>query len=244
MMPDARERASVRNAMLLISAIAWGVLLLAPGETLTLAHHHHTAIAPASLAAGWALMLVAMMSPALIPAVGHLRLRSFTHRRARTVALFALAYAAIWMAIGLVLIAIAIPTAIAVARFAPHPPSYAAAMVGIGVACVWQCSPMKQRCLNRCHAHGPIAAFGAAADVSALRFGAIHGMWCAGACWALMLIPLLLPQGHMLAMAVVTAVIFSERLEQPRTLRWRVRAPAKAVRIVVAQTRLRLRTVS
>jgi predicted metal-binding membrane protein len=108
------------------------------------------------------------------------------------------------------------------------------------VAFAWQCSPVKQRCLNRCHAHGELAAFGAAADVGVLRFGVTHGIWCVGACWALMLVPLLLPRGHVVAMVAATVLIVSERLEQPRPLRWQIRGAGKALRIAIAQARLRV----
>ena len=69
-----------------------------------------------------------------------------------------------------------------------------AAVFFIGLA--WQCSPAKQVCLNRCHALRELAAFGRAADTDALIFGATQGVWCAGSCWAWMLLPLLLPGGR------------------------------------------------
>jgi predicted metal-binding membrane protein len=248
MMYDARELARVRNQMLVICAIAWILLLIDPGGTLAsthgsathAAHATHAAVATplASLAAGWMLMLLAMMTPALIPPVRHIHLRSFTQRRPRAIALFAIAYAAIWIVAGAVLIALARmlhPLA---------PQSYLPAAGAMLVAFAWQCSPIKQRCLNRCHAHREIAAFGAAADIDALHFGASHGMWCVGACWALMLIPMLLPHGHVIAMAAATVLIVSERLEQPRPLRWQVRGAGKALRILSAQTRIRVKSLA
>src|SRR5687768_15628512 len=105
MMYDARELARVRNQMLVICAIAWILLLADPGGALVSTHgaathaadvthvtHSATMNLP-SLAAGWMLMLLAMMTPALIPPVRHLHLRSFAHRRTRAIALFAIAYA-------------------------------------------------------------------------------------------------------------------------------------------------------
>jgi predicted metal-binding membrane protein len=103
-----------------------------------------------------------------------------------------------------------------------------------------QLSPAKQRCLNRCHAHTELATFGAAADLGALRFGAAHGLWCAGSCWALMLAPMLLPQEHVAAMALVAVRTWSERLESPQPPRWRWRGLGKMRRIAAAQARIRL----
>jgi predicted metal-binding membrane protein len=191
-----------------------------------------------SLATGWALMLVAMMSPVLIPPVRYIRLRSFTRRRARSTVLFVAGYAAIWMALGGMLLTIEL----AVRLLAPQ--SYLPAAGVVLIALLWQFSPVKQRCLNSCHAHTELAAFGAAADFHALRFGMTHGIWCAGSCWALMLAPLLLPRGHVVAMATVTVLIFSERLEQPNSPCWRWRGLGKATRIVLAQARIRLQSVS
>jgi predicted metal-binding membrane protein len=250
---DPRELARVRNPVLLLSTAAWIWLLADPGGLTTQAHCAVLGSGslppaaslpmllamypPASLAAGWGLMLVAMMSPALIPPIHHLRLRSFNRRRARAIALFAAGYGAIWMAVGGVLMA----GALAARGWAPD--SYLPAAGVILLAIVWQVSPVKQRCLNRCHAHTELAAFGVAADLDALRFGASHGIWCAGSCWALMLSPMLLPRGHVAAMAIVAVLTFSERLEHPRPPRWRWRGLGKVRRIVVAQARIRLQAL-
>ncbi len=102
MIYDARELARVRNPVLIISAVTWILLLLEPSSLHVFVHCPATNSGvlpasfqmllamnpPASLEAGWALMLIAMMSPVLIPPVRHIRLRSFRHRRARSIALF------------------------------------------------------------------------------------------------------------------------------------------------------------
>jgi predicted metal-binding membrane protein len=248
MIENPGEFARVRNALLLLSALTWIVLLAEPGSTVAhcpvttsgamrLPASYQALLAmnpPGSLAAGWALMLVAMMSPVLIQPVRHIRISSFTHRRARSTVIFAAGYAAIWMAVGGVLLA----TELAVKLFAPQ--SYLPAAGMVLIALVWQFSPIKQRCLNRCHAHTELAAFGSAADFDALRFGMTHGIWCAGSCWALMLFPMLLPRGHVVAMAAVAVLIFSERLERPMPPCWRRRGLGKVKRIVIAQAHMRL----
>jgi len=247
---QALEHARVRKHLLLLSAMAW-VLLLNGSDIARMPAHCPTMSAgamplsasfrmlltmnpPASLAAGWALMLVAMMPPVLMAPVLYIRLCSFAHRRARSTALFITGYAAIWMALGGVLVGIELAVkSIALPRFVP-----AAGVVLL--ALIWQFSPVKQRCLNRCHAHPNLAAFGFAADFDALSFGVTHGIWCAGSCWALMLCPMLLPHGHIAAMAGAAALIFSERLEQAMPPCWRWRGLGKVTRIVVAQAQIRL----
>src|SRR5258706_15616023 len=120
------------------------------------------------------------------------------------------------------------------------PQSYLPAATAFLISIIWQFSPTKQRCLNRCRTDAELAAFGAAADFDALRFGITHAFWCSGSSWALMIFPMLLAGGHVIAMAIVAVLIFSERFEQPRPLSWRRRGPGKALRFVVAQARIRL----
>ena len=244
-----RGQTRINVLILLISAITWMMLLVNPRSIMTMAHHHMSAQSGISLAsfqmlvqmnpipslmAGWALMLIAMMLPTLIAPIHHIRERSFKRRRARSVALFVVGYAAIWMAAGGVLIALILLLNLLVPLA-----SLPAVVVGI-VALVWQCSPIKQRCLNRGHNHPALAAFGIAADLDALRFGMTHALWCVGSCWALMLLPMLLLRGHFAAMIVVAFVVISERLEQARPLHWRLRFPTKLMRIIVAQARIQL----
>lgn len=250
MIYDAREFARVRNAMLLVAAASWALLLAGESAMLMVAHCPAAGCGampfraslqmllamnpPASLAAGWALMLAAMMSPVVISPLDYIRMRSFANRRVRSSALFLAGYFAVWMAAGGVLLAIEI----AVKLFAPQ--SYLPAAGAALIALIWQVSPIKQRCLNRCCAYPVLAAFGGAADFDALRFGLTHGAWCAGSCWALMLAPMLLPQEHVLGMAIIALLIFSERLEEPRPLCWRWRGCGRAVRIMIAQAQMRL----
>ena len=244
----AGQGARIAIPIVLLSAVTWMMLLVNAGSVITVAHCPVTdsGVSPASfqmllamnpissLATGWVVMLIAMMSPTLIAPIQHVIERSFKRRRVRSAVLFVVGYAAIWMLAGAVLVAATLLLNLAAPR------SYLPALaVGI-VALIWQCSPIKQRCLNRLHNHSELAAFGSAADRDALRFGITHGIWCFGSCWALMLLPMLLFEGHLVAMAVVTFVITSERLEQPRPLIWRARLRGKLMRILIAQTRIRL----
>jgi predicted metal-binding membrane protein len=244
MTPAARERAQVRTPVLFISAAAWILLVAGPGGTALSAHCPPAMAAslklllavnpPAVLAAGWALMLAAMMAPMLIAPVRHVRDSSFARRRARAIMLFVAGYAAVWMAAGAMLMALALAVRLAA------PESWLLVALGTAIALVWQFSPFKQRCLNRGHVHSELAAFGVAADIGALRFGLTHGVWCVGSCWALMLFPLLVSRGHVAAMAAVSLWLFAERLDTPRPPRWRWRVPGRAARIAIAQAQIRL----
>jgi predicted metal-binding membrane protein len=225
MIYNAKEYARLRNAVLTISLSAWIIILIGPhalsccaakGSARSL-ETMFAASPAASLIMAWTLMLIAMMSPTLVPPIYHVRISSFARRQGRSIALFVAGYGAVWLAAGGVLVA----AELAATWLAPQ--SYLPAAVAGLIALVWQASPWKQRCLNRCHSHRPLAAFGIAADWDAIRLGLEHGFWCTGSCWATMLCPMLLPQGHLVAMAAVSALMFCERLDPPRTLSWRWR---------------------
>ena len=222
----SRARTRLGISITLVSAAAWTVLLVNPESM----GHAHPVTGPVvsmifemlpSLLPGWVLMLVAMMSPKLFAPILDVIQGSFKHRRARAVALFTVAYIAVWTVAGCVLLA---ATMLLLYLSAPH--SHLLALGAGLVVLVWQCSPAKQVCLNRCHYHPALAAFGIVADLDVLRFGMVQGVWCVGSCWALMLFPYVLPpQGHLLAMGVAAFVMCSESFERPRPLNWHLRLP-------------------
>ena len=222
----------LRNRDFLLSAVAWLWILREPGGAaycsvpgwsipwrLLLALNP-----PAALARGWALMLVAMMSPMLAPMLYHVSLGSLARRRARAIVCFVAGYGTVWMAGGGVLLTVKLIVGELV------PGSYLpAAFVGL-LALVWQASPFKQSCLNRGQRHRPFAAFGIASDRDLFCLGLEHAAWCAGSCSLLMLIPLLLPQGHLVAMGAVSALLYCERLDRPTAPAWRLRGFGTAFR--------------
>jgi predicted metal-binding membrane protein len=227
--------------------------MLVPGRTTVILHHHaedlssmvqnmpsHLLLAVVpdrSAIVGWAVMLVAMMSPALIFPICHIRLRSFRQRRDRAVALFVAAYMSAWMVFGYLVLTMKGAIVLLAGR------SYLPVAIALIAAFVWQFSPVKQHCLNGCHRNSNLAAFGIAADIEVLRYGVTHAAWCIGSCWLLMLLPLLWPVGHTAAMVSVTALIFSERLEYPGWPCWKWRISSKGFRIALSQLDLHLRSM-
>ena len=265
MTPEAHQRRRIRRPVLAVTVVAWAAMLLpellgsapvgASGGT-TLAREaesvghaghggaglsstgldvpeavHWSFTPPLGYVAGWGVMLAAMMAPLLIPALRHAYTRSLAGRRGRAVALVTVAYAVTWTAGGVGLVTLA-----SVIRTLTGPPHTALA-AGIAVALMWQATPLKQRCLNRRARHPPLAAFGRAADVDALRLGGSHALWCFGSCWALMLVPLLVPAWHLGLMVVVSLWVWSEQLERPAVPGWRLQAPVRALRVARARAR-------
>lgn len=214
MTPAARERWHVRLPLAAVSGAAWLLLLAQP-------HAMHGSRVAAS-----ALMFAAMMMPLMAAPLRHVREQSFARRRLLAMALFVAGYALIWIAAGVALVEAA---------------TRIHAVLAIILIAAWQCSPAKQRCLNRCHVHPPLSPFGLAADFDALRFGLTHGLWCLGSCFALMLLPMLSSIGHLAVMAAVTLWLAGEKLEAPHPARWSLRGPAKTVRIIAGQAKRWLR---
>ncbi len=231
-----------------ISILVWVLLLFNPGHLMSVAHCHVSDAGPSAaswemllamnpvsvLLSGWTLMVLAMMLPKLTGPVTFIIGRSLKQKRLQAALLFVFGYVAMWVSVGLLMIALILSLNLLM------PGSYLPAIT-IGItAVIWQCSPIKQRCLNRGHNHRTLAAFGWKADRDAIVFGLEHGLWCVGSGWALMLFPMLLPVGHNMAMLAATVLMISEHLEHPQVPRWRFNFSSKLLRGLYAQTRIRL----
>ncbi len=171
---------------------------------------------PAAMAAQWLIMLIAMMSPLLAAPVTHVWNSSLVTRRARALALFALAYAIVWLtAAGGI-----IPLALILRLGTPD----AAPILAVAFAVAWSSSPYAQLSRNRCHRLQGIGAFGRPADRDCLSQGAVTGLACAGTCWPWMLVPMMLDAGHAVAMVAISTVLFLDRLAPPAPAAWRLPA--------------------
>ena len=176
---------------------------------------------PIGLALSWLVMLLAMMPLSLARPILHLWVRSLARRRTRAIAAFLIAYFAVWMAAGPVLLTIAV-----VVRMAAKGSDVLAIALALVLALLWRLCPIRQICLNRCHGLPRLSPFGFAADRDCLLFGVRTGAWCVGACWPLMVVPLVVDVMHLAAMLAVTLLLLNERLAPTRPVRWRLR-PAR-----------------
>ena len=224
--PPSVSGLRVTVPLVAVGAAAWLALALRPAHE---AHGsmHATGWTPASLAVEAALMFAAMMLPLSAAPLQHVRDRGPAGRRGWSAALFVAAYALPWIAAGVMLLA--------AARRMSAAESPAVPWLAVVAVAAFQASPAKQWCLNRCHAHPPLAPFGARAHLDVLGFGLRHAGWCIGSCAALMLLPMLLTRGHLAGMAGVMVLIAGERLEAPAAPRWRWRGPGTIVRLALAR---------
>lgn len=243
-----KTRLTIHLVMVSISLFVWVLLLVNPGNIKTIANCHALFSVPPSSSfqvflalnpfsaqlMGWGLMVVAMMLPKLITPIQFIYVQSFKNYRFWYALLFVMGYLCTWMIAGVFMV-----TVIMGAHFL-FPQSHIPAIVVICMAAIWEFSPMKQQFLNLGHNHRVLAAFGWKANWDALFFGITHGLWCIGSGWALMLFPMILLEGHNVAMLVVTLIMISEHMEHPRLPKWRFHFRLKLVRILVAQTRIKV----
>ena len=138
---------------------------------------------------GWTLMMAAMMLPSIAPLI-------VLHRGPRVP--LTLGYLSVWTAVGL------IPFAAMSLSLEPATP------VILGLAGVYELSPLKAACLRRC---ASAAAFLMEHYRSgSFRLGVEHGLWCLGCCVGLMAV--LVFAGSMgLGWAVaIAAVVFAQKV--------------------------------
>jgi predicted metal-binding membrane protein len=176
---------------------------------------------PTMLLSTWSTMLLAMMPPLLAGPLLHVWRRSLPQRRLTAITLFLLGYAVPWAICGA---AVSIWLLLLKGVFAAT--ETAALVLAASIALMWQLTPSKQMSLNSCHRQPPLAAFDARADADALFYGARHGFWCAGACWALMALPMAAGNIiHWPAMIGVTLALILERARPPHRVHWGAALP-------------------
>jgi predicted metal-binding membrane protein len=165
----------------------------------------------------WLAMMVAMMLPSVLPMLLLYR-RVATSRNDRHVgrALWLLGggYFFVWVGFGIVAYAGGMGLSFAAmhSRTISHviPIASACALVASGA---YQLTPWKSACLRHCRdPMGLVAGHIGAGARAALRFGLHHGVFCAGCCWALMVMQLVLGVMSIGIMIAVAAVIALEKL--------------------------------
>jgi len=80
-------------------------------------------------------------------------------------------------------------------------------------AALYELTPAKEGCLRRCrHPLGLVVSHWHPGLVGAARIGAVHGVWCAACCWALMAGLLALGAMSMGWMLLVAVLVAAEKL--------------------------------
>ena len=224
-----RDQAILGGLLVALAASAWVALAVWGASPYGRYLHHDGGVGPLPLeamlfAAGWVLMIVAMMLPSSVPLV--VTFGMLVRRRRRPgllVVLLLLGYLAVWGAFGLAAWVLdrGIHAAVnALPWLAAHPQLImGATLLGAGL---WQFSPLRDRCLEECRS--PLGFVmnrwrGVSERREAVAMGIAHGAFCVGCCWSLMLVMFgvgLANVAAMLALGALTAV--EKNLPQGRRL--------------------------
>jgi predicted metal-binding membrane protein len=167
----------------------------------------------------WVVMMAAMMFPSVWPTVALYgtiaRNRAAVGVRAGFASTtFVIAYLASWATYGVL--------AFGVLELASHSrlgdlsdeqlARYVVAPVALAAA-IYELVPLKQACLRHCRSpFSFLLAHWRGGATGALQMGAIHGAYCVGCCWMLMLVLLALGMMSITWMAVVSVAIAVEKL--------------------------------
>jgi predicted metal-binding membrane protein len=146
-----------------------------------------TAIRPVVFMVGWMLMTAAMMLPSAMPLLASLDRIARSQSSRRTLPLLAaLAYLAVWGAVGAAALAV---NALADAHLLSRASSEVVSLLGGGalvLAGVYGLSPLAGACLRACRRpFGFLARHwrgGSRPDLQAARIGAAYGVSCVGCC--------------------------------------------------------------
>ena len=172
----------------------------------------------------WALMMVAMMLPSASPMIlfyARFATRSGMTGGARAALLFALIYVAIWAAFSLLaaLLQAALVASGAISAMALAFGDRRLAGALLLAAGLYQLSPFKQACLATCRSPLDFLLRRWRPGLGgALRLGAVHGLYCLGCCWGLMLLLFVGGVMNLAWIAALALLVLAEKVA-PRRLR-------------------------
>ena len=213
-----RERYLILGGLLILSALAWVLLIWQANMMGSQAMGLTMGMSALLFIAIWIVMMVAMMFPTAAPMILMFS-KIYTSKRQQELPfvptwVFVSAYLLVWSLCGVV----AYPLAVGIEQLAGQSMwlmENAARLGGVVLllAGLYQLSPLKDICLSKCRT--PLQfilsswhdGYG-----GAFRMGLEHGAFCLGCCWLLFVI--LFPLGIMniALMALVTALIFAEKV--------------------------------
>jgi predicted metal-binding membrane protein len=214
-----RDQAILGGLLVALAASAWLALWVWGTSPYGRYLHHDGGVGPLPLeaalfAAGWVLMIIAMMLPSSVPLVMTFGLLVRRRRRPGVlIGLLLLGYLAVWAGFGLGawLLDRGIHAAVdALPWLAAHPQLILGST--LLAAGLWQFSPLRDRCLDECRS--PLGFVmnrwrGVSEGREAFAMGVAHGAFCVGCCWSLMLVMFgvgLANVAAMLALGGITAI--------------------------------------
>ncbi len=207
------DRAIIAIALALLTALAWIAVLQGAGTGMSAVAMTTWQFPPPRVAATagewgfaywltmlamWWVMMIAMMLPSAAPmillyarVVRHGRSRAATPGSLAPPAVFAAGYLACWLIFSL--LAVVLQFALERAGLLDGMMMWSVNSVLTGAlfiaAGLYQISPLKTACLSQCRSPAELLSRNwRPGNRGAFRLGVVHGAYCLGCCWALMLL--------------------------------------------------------
>ena len=222
-----RERLVVLAGLLTVILLSWGWLFLGAGiemgqmdmgggQIMLMAAEWSAGYA-AVIFLMWAIMMMAMMLPSAAPAIllaAALMSRHGANRLFGPTGLFVLGYLVIWFGFSLAatVLQFGLDRADLLSADMASATTTLAGVLLI-VAGIYQWTPWKQACLVQCRSPAEqLTRFWRQGTFGPLRAGAMHGLFCLGCCWMLMLLLFVGGLMNLLWIAVLALLVLIEKL--------------------------------
>jgi len=170
----------------------------------------------------WAVMMVGMMLPSALPMI--LLFTTVQRKQGKqpvlTTGTFAAGYLLVWG--GFAIVAAALQTQLeGLAVLSPSLTFVSTRLAGLAflLAAAYEFSPLKNRCLTQCSSPlSFITVHWRPGIRGALRMGVLHGAFCVGCCWALMLLLFVAGVMNLLWVAALAVLVLVQKVvPYPRT---------------------------
>jgi predicted metal-binding membrane protein len=238
-----RRQAATASALLtIIIALAW-VLTVQQSRTMGDEMTGTMGFGFVGFLAMWVLMVVAMMFPTVGPSavIAVTADEAEAEKKGRLLRLavrggtFLFGYLLVWALFGALMYLVAAGLD-SVVGLTDQQAGWLAAAIYAGAG-IYQFTPAKTACRDRCRS--PKCRFDSKSSsgtfLETARVAVAHGLYCVGCCWAYMVVLIAVGLTNLIAMAILTVVIFIER-HNPRHPTFLSRAVGGALLIVAAFT--------
>jgi predicted metal-binding membrane protein len=160
----------------------------------------------------WVTMMVAMMFPAVAPIVViQRRLSRLRGQSVWAVVIFVVGYLVVWTITGLAAFAAYRGSVTALPALSRDAEMLLTGVI-FGLVGLYQLSWFKSVCLGHCRSPFAFFAHWRPGLRGAFRMGVVHGRYCVGCCWALMLLLLTVGLANLAWMGIIAIAIFVEKI--------------------------------
>jgi len=174
----------------------------------------------AAFTGAWAVMMVAMMLPAVTPMLLLYRAIAGNSMAGDTASvatwILVIGYLLVWTVVGVGVYALVRIAGNLASQFGTAGDErWAALALGaiLVVAGLYQFTPLKHACLRQCQSpFGFIMGHWRDGQSGALRMGVVHGLYCLGCCWALFAVLVAAGVMSLAWMLLLTLVVFAEKV--------------------------------